>query len=480
MSRVLLLSLFMLWFTWAQSPEIYPAGLSPGLEMALFFGFYLLLVLVMGLWARLLARRVDVQNLHRSLRRFHRVIAIAHYLIPAWFAAGLFVLGWGQFILDAFAPLIRWSIHTPAAIVGTLPAVLTWCGLYWSAYPADRAMREHSLLVQLDQNLPIHHMPRFSSYLLSNIRVQVLFVIVPVVLIFIFRDAAGLALSRVLDLRDLPAEVLDVAFVPAAALISIFAPALLRRILQTQPLPDSALRRRLEAICQRHGLRYREILLWQTDNNLGNAAVMGIVPRFRYILLSDLLLETMTDRQIEAVFAHEVGHIVHRHMAWYLVFVGLFLLLSIGPADWLVRQVPPEWQIPHLPTELIGLVISLAGFLAVFGFISRRFERQADVFAARTLDTPAGEPAIVAPVRPDGAGVFASALHRVAVINNIPIAARSWCHGSIAMRMQYLQRLATDPRHTTAFDRFMTRLYTTLLTLLAMSAMWVVIMEWTR
>ena len=62
-------------------------------------------------------------------------------------------------------------------------------------------------------------------------------------------------------------------------------------------------------------LRYREILLWHTENNMGNAAVVGLVPRLRYILLSDLLLETMDDRQIEAVFAHEIGHIVHEDVA---------------------------------------------------------------------------------------------------------------------------------------------------------------------
>ena len=76
------------------------------------------------------------------------------------------------------------------------------------------------------------------------------------------------------------------------------------------------------ALCRRVGMRYRDILLWRTQNNMGNAAVMGLVPQVRYILLSDLLLETMTESQIEAVFAHELGHIVHRHMAWYIVFFG--------------------------------------------------------------------------------------------------------------------------------------------------------------
>ena len=67
-------------------------------------------------------------------------------------------------------------------------------------------------------------------------------------------------------------------------------------------------------------MRYRDILVWRTHSNMGNAAVMGILPHMRYVLLSDLLLETMTDEQIEAVFAHEMGHVVHRHMAWFVLF----------------------------------------------------------------------------------------------------------------------------------------------------------------
>jgi hypothetical protein len=94
-----------------------------------------------------------------------------------------------------------------------------------------------------------------------------------------------------------------------------------------------------------------------------------------------------------------------------------------------------------------------------------------------------------------GATLFASALHRVAVINNIPISPRArrdgsllqrvgyvvgsfmdlahdWLHGSIPSRMAYLQRLAADPRHTNRFDRVMVRLYCTLLFALFASAAW--------
>src|SRR5688572_20978462 len=139
-------------------------------------------------------------------------------------------------------------------------------------------------------------------------------------------------------------------------------------------------------MCRAYRLEFRDILIWRTENRIANALVMGIVPRFRYVLLSDLLLAEMTDEQVEAVFAHELGHVVHRHMIWYLVFLAV-LVLMLAVVDFaLVTQQKrlglPAWVSPGLVSTLIGF----AGFVIAFGYVSRRFERQADVFAARTLE----------------------------------------------------------------------------------------------
>src|SRR4051812_32156957 len=123
---------------------------------------------------------------------------------------------------------------------------------------------------------------------------------------------------------------------------------------------------------------------------MGNAAVMGLVPQMRYILLSDVLLETMTDDQIEAVFAHEIGHVKHWHMGWYVVLVATLLLLFFGPGQLISNRIdqmvrPPAW----LNKEMIGTIGAVAGFggfFLIFGYLSRWFERQADVYAARIME----------------------------------------------------------------------------------------------
>lgn len=508
MSRILILLLFVVWLGWKPTYPNLAGGQDAG-ALTLFLGVYAVLVLLTGLWSRLMARRLPGRDLHRSLSRFNRVIFTARVFIPIWFICGM-LLGWHR--------LVSHALHDPSGIgltqtivgvvIGTSPAFLAWVGLWWSQYPAERALREQSLLSQLEADLPIHSPPTFGSYVAANLRLQLLFMVVPVMMIVLLHDLLRMAVHFVPPSVRLGLDDPDDPFtwLGAAAFVFLMAPEILRRVLHTEPLPDTPLRRRLEMLCRRTGVRYREILLWRTQNNMGNAAVMGFVPRLRYILLSDLLLETMTDEQIEAVFAHELGHIVHRHMAWYLVFIVVLSLFSFGTGKWAQDAMESIGLKEESAQALLFGTMFVVKFLILFGFVSRRFERQADVFAARTIEdhrlrpvvelVPAESllsarqlatvgvpcPSSVLPRRAVwrradpghvgeyGATLFGSALHRVAVVNNIPVKARSWCHGSIAKRMEYLAHLSRDPLHTARFDRFMLWLYGSLVFALFASA----------
>ncbi len=301
------------------------------------------------------------------------------------------------------------------------------------------------------------------------------------------------------------------------------APELLRRILRTTPLPEGPLRRRLQDLCRRSGIQYRDILVWNTQFNVGNAAVMGLFPRFRYVLLSDLLLERMKDEEIEAVFAHELGHVVHHHMIWYVVFFVTLILVTAGIEN-AVHGMPRLMSVSPEVWTLLTMTTGALGFWLIFGYLSRRFERQADVYAARMMEAvrpadPSAGAAAMSPLldafgmvprepRPQpsvveshvgayGANLFASALHRVAVINNMPVTPRSregrglmnqvsyavgsltdlahdWLHGSIPSRMEYLRTISADPNLTGKFDRVMGRLYSAMLFVLVASAAYTV------
>jgi STE24 endopeptidase len=464
-ARILLLIPFLLWLIWSAQPTKAPAD---HLGVMIFIGGYLALVLAMAVWGRTLARRVETSNLHTSVRRFNSTMTLARLLVAAWFAMALYGgLGWGEWV-NRVLHARQWPLMLPGTLLATAPVFLAWMGLWWSQFPADRALREQSLLFALEDDLPVHAPPKFWRYFGSQLRFQVLFTLIPIVLILLIRDVIYLALMQSGMIVRIGSNAEPIILMSASAAVFIFAPAILKHVLRTQPLPASPLRDKLQAMCRRIGLRYRDILLWQTDNNMGNAAVMGIVPWVRYILLSDLLLETMTDEQIEAVFAHEVGHIVYRHLAWYVVLVIILMLGMSAPAEF-VRSAMESWKFPAFVVSRVDILIEIVGvalFFVLFGALSRRFERQADVYAARTMEnaresTTAGQ--TQSHVGEYGASVFASALHRVAIINNIPISARNFSHGSIAARMKYLHALSADPRRTGRFDRAMFALYAALI-----------------
>jgi STE24 endopeptidase len=535
MSRFLPLLIFVLWMASPAAPlpavgaHFRPIGEHVQMmdwwwSFGVFASVYVMLIGLMGLWSRQVARRVHFGDIQNRLRRFNQVMYGARLFVPAWFGFGIYLLGWKALVAAGFAhtPVSRWEMDVPGLIVGTLPAFLAWMGLWWSQYPADFALREQNILIQLNDDLPVHTPPSFWAYFGVNFRLQILFSIAPVLVLMLIRDFLGVILPPIFHqipiLRDQQTLIEACISLPSAVAILLLGPEILRRVLHTESMPDSPLRQRLEAVCQQHNVRFRDVLLWHTKHQMGNAAVMGFVPRFRYFLMSDLLLETMSDEQIEAVFAHEIGHIMHRHLFWLMATVaGLMLVLS-GPgqlvADQLTQLNHYKW-FPETAQLVLLLGAALGIFSLVFGYVSRKFERQADVFAARTLQSlhdaqvaqselaatgttgmNAAGNAVSIPVFPRiaeaslhaasgqtyvgryGARLFCSALERVATVNNIPVAARSWCHGSIAKRMRFLFDLGRDPVRTSHFDRFMSRLYLILLVMLCVFGAWTMATLW--
>lgn len=160
--------------------------------------------------------------------------------------------------------------------------------------------------------------------------------------------------------------------------ISAFVPVVIRLILPGGPMPDGRLRRRLETFARDRGLKVNNIFVWRTGTNFfATAFVIGLFSPFRYVFFTDTLLKRMSEDEALAVFAHEMGHVHHRHLWWLLAFILSFTLVLIGVSKTL-EMAPVNVEYAQY--------IALGGLLfyayATFGYISRRFERQADAYAA--------------------------------------------------------------------------------------------------
>ncbi|MCI0343000.1 MAG: M48 family metalloprotease [Planctomycetales bacterium] len=253
-----------------------------------------------------------------------------------------------------------------------------------------------------------------------------LIVLAPFALLLALRDLAGAlpGLSRLADHFPLLAWA---GVLLAAGSVLVLSPLLLRLAWPTRPLPAGPLRDRLESLAGRVGLVRPELRLWDVPSpRLLNAAVTGLLPSFRTVLLTVPLVRELSPEEVSAVFAHEASHSRRRHLVVYAGLGVAFLLWAGAVLDW---TAGPAGEETASTWPALGALV--AGFwFGLFGWLSRRFEREADLDGA------------------EGAGdaeTMARALERVASIGGIPRERFSWRHGSIAARVTAVRASGLDP-----------------------------------
>lgn len=233
------------------------------------------------------------------------------------------------------------------------------------------------------------------------------------------------------------------------SLLMVFLPPLLRFILAARPLENGPLRDRLERACGSVGFRAARLLVVPTGTSrMANAFVVGLASRWRYVFFTKAILEGMSPEQLECVLVHEVTHSQKRHIVFYLVAALAFSLFSgLGHE---------AMEAAGAPSALVLLSMLTWAFLywgVAFGFVSRRFETEADLVAARRA-APAedGMPPYAAARR------MASALQRVAYLNHVPPWAWSWRHFTISKRIDILLHAELDPSIGARYERICERL----------------------
>ncbi len=310
---------------------------------------------------------------------------------------------------------------------------------YWLAmYPLDRALRQRNSQVMAmsgGTSPPVWTRGQFLGF---NIRHNLLFLAVPVGLIVLVLDVLYLA-EPVLG-----QTVAVTGGLFALGAIFVSAPAIIVRIWRTSPLPAGPLRSRLEQMSRQAGFTCRNILVWNTGGMIVNAAVLGATRPVRYVLLSDAMLEHFDENAVAAIFAHEAGHVVHRHIT-YMVLFSMGLILLIGSVAELSAA---RMDISSPVAELLAMSATGVLWLWLFGMLSRRFERQADVFAAATAAGDAN-----AELTAEGVTRFNDALLKVGRLNGISPSRKNFRHGSISHRLEYLKELLRSGADRSVVDR---------------------------
>ncbi|MBN2743012.1 MAG: M48 family metallopeptidase [Marinilabiliaceae bacterium] len=162
-----------------------------------------------------------------------------------------------------------------------------------------------------------------------------------------------------------------------------------------KPLDNGSLRDSIETFSLRSGFRLDNIYVMDGSkrSTKGNAFFSGLGSRKR-IVLYDTLINDLTEPEIVAVLAHEVGHYKLRHTLWGMLMgiaqtgVLLFLFSLFVTTPELTKALGGEGVQFHIGLVAFGLLfspISLVIGLMTNG-LSRRNEYAADRFAANHAD----------------------------------------------------------------------------------------------
>ena len=162
------------------------------------------------------------------------------------------------------------------------------------------------------------------------------------------------------------------------------------------PLEEGSLKDRLMDLSDRAGFKAKTIQVMDGSKRSGhsNAFFTGF-GKFRRIVLYDTLIEQLSEVELEAVLAHEIGHYKKGHIPKMIAISAFMMFLAFWVIDFLIGSslfyesfgfAPiSSGEIGNLGVAL--LLFSLLGGLVtfwtspVFNSMSRKHEYEADAFA---------------------------------------------------------------------------------------------------
>ncbi len=167
------------------------------------------------------------------------------------------------------------------------------------------------------------------------------------------------------------------------------------------PLKEGALRDRLLGLADRTRFRATSIQVRDGSKRSGhsNAFFTGF-GGFRRIVLFDTLIEQLSEPELEAVLAHEIGHYKKKHvrrmlaLSMAMVLIGFYVVNFLARSDWFLAG----FGFTQLSMAAVFLLVGLLGGTVTFwlspiiNVLSRKHEYEADAYAVRV--TESGEPMV--------------------------------------------------------------------------------------
>lgn len=232
------------------------------------------------------------------------------------------------------------------------------------------------------------------------------------------------------------------AVIVAAAML-VCLPYSIQKTWRCCDMPESELKARLDALCTKLNFKHGGLKVWSVMRDTYTAAIIGTVAKYRYIMFTEKIIENFQPKWIEAILAHEIGHNKYRHLIYYPFITAGMVFSTLLLTNYLLdptytffvtmdAQYPGFYWAESYHFVLYGLFALILGiaFRLFFGFFSRLFERQADLYIFEAgID----------------AGSMIDALNQIGNKSGYNHDKPNWHHYSIRERMNFLSRASTDP-----------------------------------
>jgi Zn-dependent protease with chaperone function len=286
---------------------------------------------------------------------------------------------------------------------------------------------------------------RYSAkeFVINNIKFNLPIVLPWLLINFIvdFLKILPFPLSRMLASSEWGETIIVLIFF---VFLAFLFPVFIKYLWNCRTMPAGPARAHMEEFCRQQNFTYSDIMLWPLyEGKMLTAGVMGISKKYRYILITPALLEVLTPYEVEAVLAHEIGHVKKYHLQLYLVlFLGFGLVASLiaSPMLYLLLNSNIFYQIinylgidPETALAFWGaapmFIIMLIYFRFVFGFFMRNFERQADLAVFKALG--------------DSAPLINS-LEKIGWLSGNIRDKPSWHHFGIGQRVDFLEKCSRN------------------------------------
>ncbi len=421
----------LIYSTYQSSEETNFSGIE---TLFLFITLILFFAWITRIQFRRLEKRLSKESFHQLGHKFSATLTRQSIMAIVLFSIDIYGLNLTSFLINI--PFLS-IIPTFQALL-FLGLFVFYLAIVWAcAYGPYRMLNTTDLSRR--------------AYILGNISFSIP-VLIPWVLLSGIADIIN-AMPFELPKRFLSTTEGQVAyFLVFLFAIAIVGPAMIQKLWRCKPLETGYYRRRIENLCQKAGMEYSNILYWPIfGGRMITAGVMGLIKKFRYILVTGALLQFLEPEEIDAVIAHEIGHIKKKHLLFYLIFFVGYMLVSFATFDMLIYFIffaePIYSFLNSIGLEqatvtssifsLLIILIFLIYFRYIFGYFMRNFERQADTYVYALFDS--AQPLI-------------STLEKIAVTSGQPRDKPNWHHFSIKNRVDYLEKCEADRTWITRHD----------------------------